>query len=401
MLAHLFLFQRFLLNMSKYDLVDVHISSTKSIVDAILEHPILDGTKKYSVEVTEFSVPLSTEGPLPSNATFARYADSMFLFRVRRKVVGQPPINNNTLLSHLPANAPDDLGPKFQETFIPDSFRAIRTPNDLVFYLQHYFDEIKQIYGTSTNGLIAAAHGGGNNVTAANMLADSFVKVLMTPNGTIRLYFSQIFAKHFFIQSTTYATKLFGLSSDIIAFRDNVAGGYFTGILALTNNTFNIVAGETDETVVLQCNYPLTRLFDHRVRLEIDSGGMPVPSIVNWTTDNKQTVRHTLATFPINQKYDTSISLNTFGVNTGDISFTSNLFLGDMTWRRAENKISERFEILNSQFFQNIRLEVFMIRRDWVINPAAGTQKFKWKRRALTLADGESWSAKLRFRTFK
>jgi hypothetical protein len=72
-----------------------------------------------------------------------------------------------------------------------------------------------------------------------------------------------------------------------------------------------------------------------------------------------------------------------------------------MTWRRAENKISERFEILNSQFFQNIRLEVFMIRRDWVINPAAGTQEFKWKRRALTLADGESWSAKLRFRTFK
>ena len=127
--------------MSKTDLVDVHVSSTKPIVDVILEHPILDGTKKYSVEVTEFAMPLSSEGPLPSNSVFTSAGDNMLLFRVRRKLIGTAPIHNNTLLSTTPV-----IGASFDETFVPNSFRPIRTPNDLVFYLQEYFDAIKRIY---------------------------------------------------------------------------------------------------------------------------------------------------------------------------------------------------------------------------------------------------------------
>ena len=48
----------------KYDIVDVHVSSTSHLVDAILDNPILDGTKKYTIEVTEFTCPLSAEPPL-------------------------------------------------------------------------------------------------------------------------------------------------------------------------------------------------------------------------------------------------------------------------------------------------------------------------------------------------
>ena len=71
---------------TKYDVVDVSVTSTNPIVDAILEHPILDGTKKYSIEVTEFTTPLSTEPPLPLIATFAGAAhDTMLLFKVRAK----------------------------------------------------------------------------------------------------------------------------------------------------------------------------------------------------------------------------------------------------------------------------------------------------------------------------
>ena len=56
----------------KYDVVDVHVSSTKSILDSILEHPILDGTKKYTIACTEFTAPISAETPLPLDATFAK-----------------------------------------------------------------------------------------------------------------------------------------------------------------------------------------------------------------------------------------------------------------------------------------------------------------------------------------
>jgi hypothetical protein len=157
-----------------------------------------------------------------------------------------------------------------------------------------------------------------------------------------------------------------------------------------------VAPGEVAQTVVVQCMYPLSRLFDHRVRLEIDSSSMPVPAVVTWTTDNKQKVRHTIASFPINQTYQTGIELNTQGADEGGVSFTSNMFLGPVVWRRAENKVSERYEILNSQFFQNVRLDVYIVRREWNTT----SNKFVFARREITLADGESWTAKLRFRTF-
>ena len=71
----------------------------------------------------------------------------------------------------------------------------------------------------------------------------------------------------------------------------------------------------------------------------------------------------------------------------------SNLFAGDLIWRRAEDKIGKRYEILNSQFFQNIRLDVYIVRKEWIVN------KFVFKRREVVLADGDSWTAKLRFKT--
>ena len=387
---------------TKYDVVDVTVTSTNPIVDAILEAPLLSGEKKYSVEVTEFTAPLSNEPPLPLISTFQKApVDTMLLFRVRRKRIGQGAIHTNTLLSQIAASFNDNLRGLFEgiENFTHSVYTPIRTPNDMVFYLQEYFDEIKKIYAQSTDGLLGDQHGDDDNdVSAANMALDSFVRVLLTPNGTVRFYFSAIFCKHFFIETSHYCAKLFGLEESdnrIIAFRA-AAGGVVTGLSALYGNGVVIIEGATGETVVLQCKYPLTRHFDHRIRLEIDSGGMPVPAVVDWGTDNKQRVRHTISSHPINQRFETAIGLNTQGANTGSISFATNMFLGDVVWRRAEDKVSERYELTNSQFFQNIRLEVFIIRREW----NTITNEFAFKRRAMTLADGESWTCKLRFRTF-
>ena len=394
---------------TKYDVVDVGVSSTSPIVDAILEHPILDGTKKYSVECTEFVTALSEETPLPFIKTFEDAGGNMLLFQVRRKVVGVAALQVNTELGTLVA--PHGAAPlptvgtllAPHQIFAPTVFRPIRTPNDVAFYLQEMFDEIKKVYGTSVDGLVGNLHGGVPDpvtgvipdVAAAVVLADRFVQVLLTPNGTIRFYFSALFCKHFYIDSSPYGVKLFGLEETTIAFR-SVGGVVHTGDDALKNNTPLIVAGETGQTIVYQCKYPLVRHFDHRVRLELDSAGMPVPAIIDWNTKNRQQVRHTLATFPINQVFESRIGLNTRGANEGDISFTTKMLLGSIVFRRAEDKISERFEILSSQFFQNIRLEVYIVRRDWNIL----TKEFDFKRRAIRLANDESWQAKLRFRTF-
>ena len=209
---------------------------------------------------------------------------------------------------------------------------------------------------------------------------------------------SAIFCNHLWIESSDYGVKLFGLKERPIAFR-KVGNDILTGQIALTGQAIAgvIVAGAMTETAALQGQYPLTRHFDHRIRLELDSSGMPVPAVISWSTDNKQQIRHSLASFPINMKYETALTLDTYGADTGILSFKSDMLLGDIVWRRAENKVSERYQILNAQFFQNIRLEAYIIRREWVQN----TKSFRFTRTGLTLLDGETWTAKLRFRTFK
>ena len=379
--------------MAQYDIVDVHITSQKSVVDAILQDPLLDGQKKYTVEVTEFTLPLGAEGPLEPLVSYQTY-DFMALFEVRRKVAGVNPGADGTRLRDV-----TDIGPTLRnfEFFRPTSNNSIRTPADIVFYIQEHFDNIKLAYVSNAAGLVAAEHGGGANITPAALTADDFVKVNITPNGTIRIFFSNLFSKHFFLNVESYSRMLLGFTESVVAFRQDGAN-QTTGLTALTDGTLNVVAGEPGETAVLQGLYPLTRYFDHRVRVEFDNGGMPIPNVVEWTTNNKQSIRHTIATFPINQEYKSSVSLNRAGAADGNTRFTSTLLQGDIVWRRAESKVSERFQILNSQFFQNIRAEVIIVRREW---DKVNRDKFIFVRRAITIEDGESWTAKLRFRTIK
>ena len=379
---------------SKFDTVDVHLSSTSAAVDAILQDPLLDGEKRYTMEVTEFTCPLSNEGPLPPDKAFE--LESNLLFRVRRKNITAVGVNTAaTLLStqavigalFIPAGGPS------LDVFVPNAFRPMRTPGDLVYYLQRFFDEIKNIYRDAAGGIVGADHGGVPDVALVD--ADIFVNVTMTPNGTIRLYFGEHFCKHFFLESNDYGSKLLGFDK-LVAFQ-LLGGVILTGAVALTGNadgTGPPVAGATGQTVVLQAKYPLTRHFDHRVRVELDTD-LPVPRTVVWNTTNTQKISHVIATFPINMENSTTIRLNSEGANEGELSFTSNLFTGDIVWRRAESRVSERYEILNSKFFQNIRAAIYITRRVW-----DDTKKqFTFSRLELSLADGESWTAKLRFRT--
>ena len=381
---------------SSYDVVDVHVSSLKSRLDSVLEHPLLDGQKKYTLQVTEFSMPLSLEGPLPANENFSEPADvapRMLLLQVRAKLIGQQPGANATLLSNVPLIG-GQFGPvppstNSRERFVPTSIRPMRTPNDLVYYLQRYFDDIKAVY--SPGGITGNSHGGAPNETVGDQ--DVFASVDLTPSGMLRFYFGAKFCKHFFLTTSLYGRTILGLEApdDLIAFR-KVGDVMHTGLDALQDGGAVIVAGATNETVIFQSTYSLFRNFDHRTRIELQTD-MQIPNSVVWNTDNKQRNSKVIATFPINMQYESGLVLNTEGGNNGQTTMVSNLFAGDLIWRRAEDKISERYEILNSQFFQNIRLDVYIVRKEWVVN------KFVFKRREVVLADGDSWTAKLRFKT--
>ena len=71
--------------MSKRDVVDVHIGSESGRLDAFSDLAILDGTKKYSVQCTEFVCPLAGQDALPPVSWFNIGGNEFFTIRRRNR----------------------------------------------------------------------------------------------------------------------------------------------------------------------------------------------------------------------------------------------------------------------------------------------------------------------------
>ena len=384
------------------DIVDIHLSGTSDTVDSLFIEPILDNTKKYTVQCTEFQCSLHGETTLPP-PSFFKTGDVVrgehLILRVRRRYVTAAGValgHVSTLLTNNagdPAN--DALVAQFEEidTFIADDTRPCQNPADLLYYLQRFFDDIKMV-DVGDGGVGGALHGGAPDW---NILADTnFVEVKQQPNGTFRLYFSPDFCKHFWCELSGFGANLLGFDSEILAFA-TVGGVFRKGLLALTGNAVvgaaNIIPGTTGETVALGSLYPLDRNFDHRLALELTTA-LAIPPTIVWSTNDKQQVSHKLATFVLNNKTKSTVVLNSEGTPTYCSSSTP-LLTGDILWRRAEDKVTEKYEMLNSKFIQNIRISVYIFRRQW----NSQLKEYKIKRLPITILEGDSWTAKLRFRT--
>ena len=426
------------------DIVDVHLNSVTNIVDAFSQYPLLDGDKKgYTVQVTEFVTPLAGQPPLPLNAN---------LFEIRRKRLtadNVPPGNDNTRLTTLPAPL-GGVGGKFQGSdvfFAHSAKRPMQSPGDLAYHLQRFFNDVRDKYVTedpaattaaydaiqvqlaiiedpnSSAAELAAAeaallvaqgvydalgpfdqqrHGSDSDqeLTVSNQL--QFVTVRIHPNGVLALYFHNFFTKHFWLDWSDYGHLLLGQLGTknpnnigaVTAYRTLANGTIAVGAFALQNDTNSVVEGDSVQTVEQRGVYALERHFDHRVRLEIESQ-MNTPVTVAWTTSGQQKMSNIIATFPISVRTQTSVLLNNEGVAENEVRYQSDCLVGDITFRTAEHKVSERYLLGNHKFFHNIRLEVFMVRKEWF----QATQEFQFVKEKMAYTAGEFWSAKLRFRS--
>ena len=428
------------------DIVDVHVTSQENVVDAFSQYPLLDGDKNYTVEVTEFVCSLAGQGPLQSS-------DLPFFTVYRKNHHGTHGNEPSTSLTTLPAPLGDPQKGAAGHDYVPGKFiddnvqfkkneqRPMQTPGDLAYQCQRFFDDLKSKYiVTDVNGLNditadienqeiiiadpnstageildaqeaiaahldgyralgafdASLHGGGE-FFSFNVVDDTkFVTVQIAANGVLKLFLHPFFTKHFYIRLTSQGAFLLAHGKDdLLAFR-TVGGNVVQGLQALTNNAAGnaILAGEVTQTVELPGSYSLERHFDHRVRLEIESQ-MGTPATVAWTTTGSQRMSHIIATFPVTTKTETSIECNSEGSATGNIRYQTDVLLGDITWRNAEMKVSERYKINNPKHFYNIRLEIFMVRKEWF----EADKSFIFAKEKMSFESGESWTAKLRFRS--
>jgi hypothetical protein len=177
----------------------------------------------------------------------------------------------------------------------------------------------------------------------------------------------------------------------------NDQGKIDSGLKALTDGGQYILDGNITDTMEVLSPYPINRHFDHRIRLEVETQ-MGIPPTVVWSTDEKQKLSHVIATFPISRSIENTVWCNNENAVSSvlsDTTYAESSLLGDITWRRAEDKVSERYLLQSSQFLHNMRLELFIVRKEWSVLK----KQFLFVREKMVFADGEFWSGKVRFRS--
>jgi hypothetical protein len=114
-----------------------------------------------------------------------------------------------------------------------------------------------------------------------------------------------------------------------------------------------------------------------------------------WSTNGTQQLNTVIATFPIQTRRTVKVTCNSDGAVQTALENTDELLEGEIIWRKAEDKVTERYLLNDSKFFHNIRLELFIVNREWQIYENA----FKFIRKKVTFGSGEYWTGKLRFRS--
>ena len=95
------------------DIVDVHVTSQTNRVDMFSDHPLLDGSKQYSILLNEFCSPLGNSAPLQFEEEFDQNLDTKYLFKVFRRNVGIVPDTAHCEMTGLLDAAGNQV---FQET---------------------------------------------------------------------------------------------------------------------------------------------------------------------------------------------------------------------------------------------------------------------------------------------
>jgi hypothetical protein len=383
------------------DVTDVHVTSNDTVVDCFSQYPLLQGEKKYTVQVTEFCCPL-TSTALPTMSFFEDDASNTreYFFEIKRKraTLAHYPMNSiHDSMAYVPAVGdlpgaamlfPDDSYYKFRKA----KHRKLSTVGGLVYSLHKFFQVFIQKYrqDQDTHQVLGVEHGGlGNTEIHENT---SFVTTRLTPNGTLTLTFSPLFTKNFYIEFTSYGKKILGISESILAFRQD-GDVLHTGLAAIVGGDPPLlIGGGTNQSVEVSATYSLYRFFDQRIRLELETQ-MGTPQTNVWSTSGTQQITTNIATFPIQTKHTVTVRCDSDGTMLSGVENTDELMEGEIIWRKAEDKITERYLINNSKYFHNIRLELFIVKRKWINN------SFKFIREKVTFESGEYWTAKLRFRS--
>jgi len=153
-----------------------------------------------------------------------------------------------------------------------------------------------------------------------------------------------------------------------------------------------LVSGALTDTIDLRSPFPADRHLEHRIRIEVESQ-MPVQNTVIWNSNNVQQLSTVIGSFPIKRDMHTRVVLNNAGIATSQITYDVPLLNGNIVFRESNNLVTQKYLLQSAQQFHNIRIELFMVRKEWKTN----LNQFVARRRKMVFGVNQNFSAKLRF----
>ena len=131
---------------------------------------------------------------------------------------------------------------------------------------------------------------------------------------------------------------------------------------------------------------------ESRLRIEVDAD-LAIPANI-LVENGKQKMHYNIASFALPNQYKSEIVMNQADDQVqSDVCIISESHVGDTIIKDKLSPVSDWYKLKDSSNLQNMRLHIFVVRRDW----DATTNTFKLVRNKLNMSDLTSWKLSLKF----
>ena len=421
------------LNKVGMDLVDIEVQQKgTAFTDIFFQDPVLDYTKEYVLGVSELCVPLGDEPMLtqvpatenliavhrkgyyaPDAATgmvqtwFPVYYGELRANAIPHVHVGHPHAgaalvaNGNVLPMNIIGSTWTKLKAHYKGT-------NIQTPSQ-------FYDELNKWIASLNvrlDAMFAAEHASaalGNNVGVAPTCN---LKAVVSPAGRISIRGSADFWKLCYFDLTPYGQVLLGTKTCLLHVGPNQgttaeAGVFTEGLTEFNQATglpliaapFNAaesafvnpgVIGGPHVTRVFQ--YSALRYMESRLRIEVDAD-LSIPANI-LVENGKQKMHYNIASFALPNRYKSEIVLNQADDQVQEETcIITESHVGDVILKDKLTPVSDWYRLQDSSNLQNMRLHIFVVRRDW----DASKSEFTLVRNRLRMSNMASWKLTLKF----
>jgi hypothetical protein len=352
------------------DVVDIQIENTGTAnTDMFFQEPVLDQERDYVLGISELSIPLSKEPLITGNAALLN--ESILEFRGKRNAVGGAGMLARGGGVIVDARARFKLNQQL-----------VVTPVDIVQHLSNWVYTFQTYINSNPPGAI---HNGGY-----------VIMLLASPSGILRLRGNTQFWQDFAIEVSSFGRELLGYTQEVIGLV--WVAGQASPSTQLSDIIVNNVYVHSDHAsyagggaIEVTFQYSVFRYIESRLRVEVDAD-LAIPSNI-LVENGTHKVHYNVASFALPQNYQGITSISNDPVVSTKVSHLTHFYTGNTVIKAKDTPTTDWYKLLSAANVQNMRLHIFVVRRDWDI----GNNTWKLSRNELTMSPNATWFATLKF----